>query len=131
MSVSCFMRAFKKSTGLTFIEYLNRLRITHALTLLRRNELSINEIGFLCGYARQDYFTRVFKKLTKTTPGALREAMHKKEDPQPFHTSRHGSHTLAEPQMEGLTPPFPPLFPTSANAQLAPKSILIKSIFKV
>lgn len=55
-----------------FSEYLNKLRIEHAMALLREGEGSISEIGCTVGYADHSYFCRVFKKITGETPSSFR-----------------------------------------------------------
>jgi two-component system response regulator YesN len=76
MSVSCLERTFKKTLGVTFSTYLNKVRIARAIQMLEgRSEFSINEIAFACGFSNQNHFTRLFKKMTKTCPRDLRRAL--------------------------------------------------------
>ena len=58
---------FKKSTGESYIEYVNRMRIEHARMLLQTTDCSAKEIAFKCGYANPNYFSRIFKKISGTT----------------------------------------------------------------
>jgi two-component system response regulator YesN len=55
-----------------FSEYLNKERIRHAIELLRLGNLPVSGVCSAVGYADQSYFTRVFKKLTGTTPREYR-----------------------------------------------------------
>ncbi len=64
-----FTRIFKKITGITFVEYLNDIRIKKALQMLRSN--NENEIIYVCfetGFNDLSYFYRIFKKYTGLTP---------------------------------------------------------------
>ncbi|MGP0584052.1 response regulator transcription factor [Paenibacillus timonensis] len=66
---------FKKETGHTFVNYLNKLRIQEAQTLLvAKRELPVSAVGQQVGYDNKHYFTKVFKKYTGTTPGAYRNS---------------------------------------------------------
>ena len=66
-------REFHRYTGQTLITFLNAVRCEHAKTLLRKNELSIGEIGRQCGFNDQTYFTRKFRSHTGKTPGEYRK----------------------------------------------------------
>ncbi len=61
-------RAFKKETGLSPIEYRNRLRIERARTLLSRDICSVSEAAKLLGFESVYYFSRVFKQHTGVAP---------------------------------------------------------------
>lgn len=61
-------RMFKKTTGFTFVEYLNSLRIREAQQLLKESQLNVSEIADKVGYDSQTHFGRVFKKLTGMSP---------------------------------------------------------------
>lgn len=66
-----FRRTFIKETGLTPLQYLIDMRINHAKRLLRyreKNNLSIQEIAWMSGFADNLYFSRVFKKATGVAP---------------------------------------------------------------
>lgn len=60
-------RFFRKHTGEKFSNYLLRVRMEHAVKLLRENK-NITEISKECGYRTSSYFTRVFKEYYKCTP---------------------------------------------------------------
>ncbi len=72
MSVSSFVRCFKKKTGMTFVAYVNNLRLSHASRLLKENRLSFLEIALASGFNNQSHFNRVFKKIHGVTPGEYR-----------------------------------------------------------
>ena len=52
----------KEELGLTFIAYLNKLRLTESARLLSENgEASVSEIAYLVGYNNVSYFNKLFK----------------------------------------------------------------------
>ncbi len=61
-------RAFKKTTGFTFIEYLNSIRIKEAQKLLKETRKSVMQISELTGFDSQTHFGRVFKNMTGLSP---------------------------------------------------------------
>lgn len=65
-------RLFKKNFGLTPIEYLTKVRLQHAKEQLIYSPKSIGEIALDTGFPDSSYFTVVFKKYEKTTPGEYR-----------------------------------------------------------
>jgi len=64
-------RLFKKYTDKTYNEYLNRLRIEKAKTLLVQSEISIKEVAFNVGYANLNNFYTQFKQHSHMTPKAF------------------------------------------------------------
>ena len=74
MSVSTFERIFKKEIGITFITYVNRLRISKAIKLLKE-DMSMVEISFACGFTNQSHFCRVFKTVTGLSPREYKKNM--------------------------------------------------------
>lgn len=73
MSVTSFSCVFKQITGKTFTEYLNYLRVCHARRLLVETDLPMIEICLECGFCDTAYFSRIFKRMTGTTPGLFRK----------------------------------------------------------
>ena len=55
-------RVFKKSTGMTFSEYLKHIRINHAIFLMGQGITSVKNVALLSGYNDPLYFSNVFKK---------------------------------------------------------------------
>ncbi|RZI42273.1 helix-turn-helix domain-containing protein [Herbaspirillum sp. HC18] len=75
MSERNFKRRFKKATGDTPNEYLQRLRIEHAKHSLEHTTNSIEGIADRVGYRDVAYFRQVFKQMVGTTPNAYRTKM--------------------------------------------------------
>jgi len=61
-------RAFKKETGITFVDYLTKVRIRKAKELFAREELKMYEIAEMVGYSNQHYFSTVFKRSVGLSP---------------------------------------------------------------
>ena len=55
-------RLFKQESGQTPQEYLTRLRLEHAMTLLQGEDVSVSEAAFRSGFYDPLYFSRVFRK---------------------------------------------------------------------
>lgn len=72
MSEKYFSRFFKKNFSLTFVEYVNQLRIEKAEDLLANSSLPITEIALRCGFSSSSYFNKRFKTLMGITPSAYR-----------------------------------------------------------
>ena len=53
-------RRFLKATGLSIIEYLQKLRLNHACQLIELTQKTISEISFLVGYQNVSAFRKVF-----------------------------------------------------------------------
>ncbi|MDO4945401.1 MAG: AraC family transcriptional regulator [Ruminococcus sp.] len=69
---------FKKETGLTLIQYLNRSRIDISKNLLSNNDISIKEAAYSCGFKDEKYYMKMFKKSEGMTPLQYKNAFHKK-----------------------------------------------------
>lgn len=68
---------FSKNFGLSYNEYVNRVRLRHACNLLSGTDLTAKQIAFDCGYSSVEYFFYVFKKELETTPGEYRNSLFK------------------------------------------------------
>ncbi|MBZ4665896.1 MAG: AraC family transcriptional regulator [Mahella sp.] len=77
-SVFYFPRFFKGVTGMTFGHYLRDFRIRKAEEFLRKNDSSISEVAFRCGFNSVKTFNRVFKQLRGCSPTAYKKAIYEK-----------------------------------------------------
>ncbi len=76
MSYSYFSRIFKRVTGISFKNYLNRIRISNAERLLFSTGNAVSAIATACGYNSISYFISVYRSMMGTTPyKALRNAI--------------------------------------------------------
>lgn len=72
VSPSYFSRIFKKSQGITCIEYLTQKRIEKAKDILKYTPMTQEQIARAVGYSNVHYFSVIFKKQTGETPGQYR-----------------------------------------------------------
>jgi two-component system response regulator YesN len=61
---------FSKSMGLSFVEYVRKVKIEEAQYYLRSTRLGVMQIGQMFGFSCQAYFCRVFKAVSGMTPTA-------------------------------------------------------------
>lgn len=67
-----FLRRFRKATGMTSSEYIQRLRIRKACELLQLRRDPVEQVAWESGYADPSAFRRVFAKFIGLTPGEYR-----------------------------------------------------------
>ena len=78
MAASCgmsevnFRRVFRKLTGLSPKQYVDRVRISQAEEMLRNTALSVAEVAGRHGYEDPFHFSRRFKELTGLAPARYR-----------------------------------------------------------
>ena len=72
MTKEAFCRYFKKATNYTFVQFLNRYRISHAKRFLMSGK-SVTEACYSCGFESLSYFNRIFKKITDENPSTFRK----------------------------------------------------------
>ncbi|MGN7359816.1 response regulator [Paenibacillus sp. SAF-054] len=63
---------FKKKTGETLIHYLHRTRVEKAIEYLTTTDLPVNRICQNVGFMNDNYFIKIFKRMTGTTPSQYR-----------------------------------------------------------
>jgi transcriptional regulator GlxA family with amidase domain len=68
-----FKRRFKSATGMTVIDYVQRLRVEQAKALLEGGDATVDDIGWRVGYEDVAFFRRLFKRLTGLTPREYRK----------------------------------------------------------
>jgi len=77
VSTFYFCKMFKRATGLTFTDYLGRVRVEKAKNLLLNPHLRVSEIAYTVGFQSLTHFNRVFRKLTGESPTDFREKLKK------------------------------------------------------
>ena len=75
VSTFYFCKIFKKVTGMTFTEYLGRVRVEKAKNLLLNPHLRISEIAYAVGFQSLTHFNRVFRELTGQSPTDFRKKL--------------------------------------------------------
>lgn len=71
-----FCKMFKQATGLTFTEYLARVRIEKVKNLLLNPHKRISEAAYEAGFQSLSQFNRVFRKIVGESPTIWREKLH-------------------------------------------------------
>lgn len=71
-SLSAFSRSFRKHTGLTFVQFVNAMRIELACQHLTQDDLTITEIGYEIGFNNLSNFNRQFLLLKGMPPSRFR-----------------------------------------------------------
>lgn len=69
-----FSSYFKKQLGQNFKDYLNRVRMEHALELLLNSDKRSYEIAEEVGFKDYRYFNEVFSRYYGKTPAAYRKS---------------------------------------------------------
>jgi AraC-like DNA-binding protein len=77
-SVSAFSHYFKKVTKMSYIHFLNQIRISHACELLKTSNLSITEICYKSGFNNWANFSNHFHEYCKTSPSKYRASFNQK-----------------------------------------------------
>ncbi|SDG44581.1 response regulator transcription factor [Desulfosporosinus hippei] len=67
-----FSRIFKKEVGVSYIDYVNKLKIEYACKLLETTDYPAYRISSECGFTDPSYFNRVFVQQMNMTPKAYR-----------------------------------------------------------
>ena len=71
-SISAFSRSFRKHTGVTFVHYVNALRIELACQHLTQDDLTVTEICFEVGFNNVSNFNRQFLAVKGMPPSKFR-----------------------------------------------------------
>lgn len=72
-SPSFFSRIFKKTLGITPIEYINDSRLTQARELFITTQMNIEQVAAACGFDNISHFYRLFKRRFQITPALFNE----------------------------------------------------------
>jgi AraC-like DNA-binding protein len=72
LSLPAFCRYMKKTTKLTYTDFVNQYRIQYAKKLLIQDK-NVTETCFESGFESLSYFNRIFKKWTGETPSGFRK----------------------------------------------------------
>lgn len=68
-------RLFKKTTGISMIQFIMEYRINKACKLLLKTELSIKSIAYSVGFDDPLHFSRVFHKKMQMSPSSYRKSV--------------------------------------------------------
>jgi AraC-like DNA-binding protein/ligand-binding sensor protein len=76
MSAFYFCKSFKKVTGMTFTDYLARVRVEKVKNLLLGPDKRVSEAAYEAGFQSLSQFNRVFRRIAGESPSAYRERLH-------------------------------------------------------
>lgn len=75
VSAFYFCKLFSRATGMTYVQYLARVRIEVAKRKLMNPNLRVCEAAFVTGFQSLSQFNRVFRRIAGETPSAFRERL--------------------------------------------------------
>lgn len=73
MNKTYISETFKLKTGMLFVEYITMVKMERAKKLITEGKHKIYEISDKLGYKDVEYFSRLFKKYTGSTPAEYRQ----------------------------------------------------------
>src|SRR5438128_9563093 len=76
-NISRHYKMFKKATGISFIDYLSRVRVEKSKTLLVNPNSRISEAAFASGFQSMTNFNRAFRRIVGRSPTQFRKLLPK------------------------------------------------------
>ena len=76
MSAFYFCKVFKRATGLTFTDYVARVRIESVRHLLLNPHTRVSEAAYAAGFQSLSQFNRTFRRIAGEAPSAYRDRLH-------------------------------------------------------
>lgn len=81
LTPGAFSRFFSRSTGRTFVNFVNEVRLSHVCRLLAGTERPVAEICFACGFGTMSNFHQRFREAKRMTPLEYRRHFHPAQQP--------------------------------------------------
>jgi AraC-like DNA-binding protein len=75
MSAFYFCKTFRKATGLTFTDYVARVRVEKVKDLLLNPNKRVSEAAYEAGFQSLSQFNRVFRRIAGEPPSAYRDKL--------------------------------------------------------
>lgn len=76
MSAFYFCKMFKRATGMTFTDYLARVRVEKVKNLLLNPHKRVSEAAYEAGFQSLSQFNRVFRRIAGESPSTFRDHLH-------------------------------------------------------
>lgn len=73
LNYSYFSHTFKEQTGLSFVEYIRKVRVIKAMELLTNTKLKVFEVAEKVGFDNYKHFGRTFREFVGISPVEYRE----------------------------------------------------------
>jgi AraC-like DNA-binding protein len=70
-----FIKLFKREFGTSPVQYINKKKVERAQLLLYTTNKTVKEVAYTLGFSDQNYFIRMFHKLTGNTPQEYRKQL--------------------------------------------------------
>jgi AraC family transcriptional regulator len=74
LSRSHFSRTFRKTLGEAPRAHIFRLKLEHAMKLMRESDIALSQIALAVGFSDQAHFSNAFRRATGTTPSLWRKS---------------------------------------------------------
>jgi AraC-like DNA-binding protein/ligand-binding sensor protein len=74
-----FCKLFKTATGITFTDYLARVRVETVKQILLNPHKRVSEAAYEAGFQSLSQFNRVFRRIAGESPSTYRERLHGKD----------------------------------------------------
>lgn len=84
MSPPKFTKVFKRVAGMTLVNYVTHVRLSHAARFLRESTQSVAEVASAVGFSDQSYFDRRFREAFGQTPLQYRRCLAGQAQPVPL-----------------------------------------------
>jgi len=75
ISPNSFRKKFREMIGVGPVEYINKLRISKARSLLKDSSKSISDVAYSVGICDPNYFSRLFRSQEKISPSQYRKKL--------------------------------------------------------
>jgi TolB-like protein/AraC-like DNA-binding protein/Tfp pilus assembly protein PilF len=82
MSRSSLLRKIKKQTGLSASQFIRKVRLDEAKSLLEETELTVSEISYKVGFSNNSYFIKCFREEFGFPPGESRKRFEDSKEEQ-------------------------------------------------
>jgi AraC-like DNA-binding protein/ligand-binding sensor protein len=89
MSTFYFCKTFKKATGMTFTDYLTRVRVEQVKASLLNPQTRVSEAAYAAGFLSLSQFNRAFRRVAGEAPTRYRERLHDHGARKPARPARH------------------------------------------
>ena len=99
VSAAHLRRAFKKTTGVTVHEFIEKVRIEMVKKLLRQTDYALKEISFRTGFIDSSTFSSTFRRVVGQSPSEYRRSGEVHLSPN--ETPMEGKPTQSAPGFEG------------------------------
>jgi AraC-like DNA-binding protein len=76
MSAFYFCKTFKKATGMTFTDYVARVRVEKVKSMLLNPQMRVSEAAYAAGFQSLSQFNRVFRRVAGESPTLYRDKLH-------------------------------------------------------